>query len=70
MPGDFVQLLLEKEEYAHTPVIVEIGTPATLENILVAAHSVDADYRPLSTYPFRKLRFLHVEGAFVPQGKL
>lgn len=65
-PGDFVQLRFTEEIWAHTPIIVEIGNPPTLENTLIAAHSYDADYRPLSTYSFRGIRFLHILGAYPP----
>ena len=34
--------------------------------ILIAAHSYDADYRPLSTYEYRKIRFLHITGVVRP----
>ncbi|MBC5732569.1 amidase domain-containing protein [Lawsonibacter sp. NSJ-51] len=67
-PGDFVQFRFQKEVFSHTPIIVEIGQPATLENTLVAAHSYDADWRPLSTYFFEEIRFLHVLGAYPPEG--
>ncbi len=61
-PGDMVQLAFDREErYAHTPVVVRVDAP-TLTGILVAAHSNDADFRPLSTYPIRRLRCLHIEG--------
>ncbi len=61
-PGDLVQLAFEREErYAHTPVVVRVDSP-TLPGILVAAHSNDADFRPLSTYRIRRLRCLHIEG--------
>ena len=64
-PGDFVQLKFkEGDTFNHTPIIVERGEPTTLETILVAAHSVDADFRPLSTYTFQAIRFLHVLGAY------
>ncbi len=63
LPGDFVQLDFTGGLYAHTPIIVELGTPPTLENTLVAAHSNDADYRPLNSYAFRNIRFLHILGA-------
>lgn len=65
-PGDFVQLRFRRsgDVFAHTPVIVEVGYPPTLDNILVAAHSNDADNRPLSTYEnVEELRFLHILGA-------
>ena len=37
-PGDFVQLLFTGDSYGHTPIVVEMGDPPTLENTLVAAH--------------------------------
>ena len=61
LPGDFVQLGFGAE-FAHNPVIVATGSPPAPDNILVAAHSEDCDYRPLSTYPARELRFLHILG--------
>lgn len=66
LPGDFVQLRFTKNEFEHTPIIVEIRTPLSLDNILIAAHSNDADYRPLSTYNFKELRFIHIFGAYPP----
>ena len=65
-PGDFVQLNFTGDRYGHTPIIVEIGDPPELSNILVAAHSMDADFRPLDTYQFREIRFLHILGACPP----
>jgi len=68
-PGDLCQLALNRNEFHHTPVIVAVGNPPTLENILVAAHSRDLDYKPLGTYNYRALRFLHIEGVrtYVPE---
>jgi len=60
--GDVVQLATQHPYYHHTPVIVQINGTPTLENILVAAHTYDADYRPLSSYPINKIRFLHIDG--------
>ena len=66
-PGDFVQLrFYGREEFGHTPIIVQMGSPATLDNTLIAAHTYDADYRPLSTYTFQEIRFLHILGAYPP----
>ena len=62
-PGDFVQLRFVSGPFAHNPVIVAVGSPISLDNILVAAHTEDADYRPLSTYPIAQARFLHILGA-------
>ena len=63
LPGDFVQLRFEENGFGHTPIIVATGTPATSENLLVAAHSVDSDWRPLSSYSYSEARFLHILGA-------
>ena len=59
LPGDIVQLSFNGINFAHTPVITDIGdlTPNT---ILVAAHSYDCDCRPLSTYNYRDIRFIHI----------
>lgn len=63
-PGDFVQIRFVPGPFAHNPVIVSVGSTPVPDNILVAAHSEDADYRPLSTYPVREVRFLHILGAY------
>lgn len=66
LPGDFVQLRFQDRDiFSHTPVIVSVGDPPALNNILVAAHSVDSDWRPLDSYPFQEIRFLHVCGVAV-----
>ncbi len=64
LPGDFVQLRFAPGPFAHNPVVVAVGSPASLDNVLVAAHTEDADYRPLSTYPIREIRFLHILGVY------
>lgn len=64
LPGDFAQLNFGAGVYGHTPIIVAMGNPPTLNNTLIAAHTYDADYRPLSSYTFRAVRFLHIIGAW------
>ena len=68
-PGDFVQLRFQGGEgFAHTPVVVSVGSPPDLSNILVAAHSNDADDRPLDTYEHvAEMRYLHILGAIAPE---
>ena len=66
-PGDFVQIRFREsgDDFAHTPVIVSVGFPPSLDNVLVAAHSNDADNRPLNTYEnVAEFRFLHILGAY------
>lgn len=57
-PGDLVQLGTSDEHFYHTPVVLS----AEGGNILIAAHTFDALYRPLSSYSFSRLRCLHVVG--------
>lgn len=61
-PGDLVQLYMDKGRFQHTPVITKVGIPQTLNNVLVAAHSYDADCRPLDTYNFQQIRYIKIEG--------
>ncbi|MPN08588.1 hypothetical protein SDC9_155871 [bioreactor metagenome] len=42
-------------------MIVAVGDPPSPSNILVAAHTYDSDYRPLDTYTYERLRFLHIK---------
>ena len=57
MPGDIVQLATYDGRFYHSPVIV-----STKPQILVAAHTFDALDRPLSSYIYDKVRFVHIEG--------
>lgn len=63
MVGDFVQLNFNGERFSHTPIVVQIGYPLSTQTVFVAAHSDDAYMRPLSTYTFEEVRFLHILGA-------
>lgn len=63
-PGDFVQLMFREGVWGHTPIIVAMGRRPTLENTLIAAHSYDADNRPLSSYTVLRYRFIHILGAY------
>ena len=65
-PGDLIQLSFDGEIFRHTPVVVSVGWPVTPENVLVAAHSYDADNRPLSTYSYQDIRFLKIFGVWHP----
>lgn len=60
-PGDVVQLSFTGEDWNHTPVIVQVSDPYP-HGILVAAHSYDADNRPLSSYQYKNIRYLHFIG--------
>lgn len=64
MPGDIVQLSFDGISYQHTPVVVSASRAQSTAEVLVAAHSYDADNRPLSTYDFEKAKFLHITGVW------
>ena len=66
LPGDLIQLSFDGPEYQHTPVVVSVGWPVTPENVLIAAHSYDADNRPLSTYEYQAIRFIQILGTMRP----
>lgn len=55
-PGDIVQLGTAAGDFYHSPVITAVSPV-----ILVCAHTYDAYDRPLSSYVFDKVRFLHIE---------
>ena len=63
LPGDILQFRNDKDVFQHTPVITEIrGRIPSVNNIYVAAHSYDCACRPLSSYIYEEIRFIHIEG--------
>lgn len=60
LPGDVVQLGASIGSYYHSLIISNISNG----NIFVCAHSLDALNRPLSSYIYAKIRFLHVVEVF------
>lgn len=62
-PGDIIQLSFQQgPRYNHSPVVVQTGYPGDLNQILVAAHSDDQDYYPLTQYSWVKFRCIHIVG--------
>ena len=59
-PGDIVQLSFNGIGFQHSPIVVKAGERSS--DLLLAAHTDDADYRPLDTYPYALVRFLHIFG--------
>lgn len=58
--GDLVQLSFDGVRFSHTPVVVSAGADALPAELMLAAHSVDAACRPLDSYSFKKVRFIHI----------
>ena len=62
MIGDVIQLANEEGDYYHTLLVTGFGEDGTP---LVAAHSIDAFDRPLSSYRYTSARYLHMLGVRV-----
>ena len=63
-PGDIIQLQFKGETFQHSPVVVHADIAGDPSQILLAAHSYDADYRPLDTYEYTNYRVLHILGYY------
>ncbi len=62
LPGDVVQFKgRDSFRFDHTLSVTGI-IPSIKPIILVSAHTDNAYMRPLNTYRFRDIRFLHIEG--------
>lgn len=62
-PGDVIQLAFVESRFTHSCIVVETPDPSDIGGILVAAHTIDCDFRPLKTYPFQEARLLSILGA-------
>ena len=63
-PGDMIQFLFDGDVFQHTPVVISTDGSGDPGRIFVAAHSNDADCRPMDTYAYQRYRLLHIEGYF------
>lgn len=58
--GDVIQLSSDGKKFTHSLMIVEIGNVNYLSDIKIATHTYDALGRAVSTYDFKKIRFVHI----------
>ena len=58
--GDVVQLAINSEVFHHTTIITNIQQPASPETIFITCHTNDAIDIPLSSYAYKKLRFIKI----------
>ena len=61
LPGDVIQLGRNDGDYYHTLLVVGYGR----RTYLVAAQSDNAFNRPLSSYSYSRIRYIHIEGCRV-----
>ncbi len=48
--GDIIQLSFNGTTFGHTLLVVEVGNSVREDTVLIATHTDDSDYRPISTY--------------------
>jgi hypothetical protein len=53
-PGDVIQLAFVENRFTHACLVVETADPPDVGGILVAAHTVDSDYRRCAPTPFSR----------------
>ena len=58
--GDLIQLSSTGTRFSHSLIVVGIKNINYLSDIYIATHSMDAYFRPVSTYEFQKIRFIHI----------
>lgn len=63
-PGDVIQLIFEGDVFQHSPVVIATDGSGLPSGIQVAAHSYDADCRPLDSYTYQQYRVLHILGHY------
>lgn len=59
--GDIIQLSFQDSNYSHSLIVVQIIGDPSVETVLIATHTDDSDYRPLSTYEVEQMRFLKID---------
>lgn len=57
--GDLIQLSANGQKFTHSLIVVGIENINYLSDILIATHTYDALNRPVATYDFQKIRFIH-----------
>ena len=62
--GDIAQLSFNGVKFAHTLIVVNIGDFLTLDNIYIASHTYDSYNRRISSYTFKDIRFIHINGVW------
>lgn len=60
--GDIIQLSFNGNDFVHSPIVVKAGSPASLDNIFIAAHSYDRYNYPITNYIWKDIRFIHIVG--------
>lgn len=62
--GDTIQLSFDGKSFTHTLIVVNIGKSLTLDDIYIASHTYDSYNRRVSSYQFKDIRFIHINGVW------
>ena len=60
--GDIAQLSFDGTHFSHTLIIVDVSNKFSLSGIKIASHTIDSFNKAISSYNFKKIRFIHIEG--------
>lgn len=63
LPGDIIQLGTSSGKFYHTLVLTGIQTNRRGTRFYVSAHNNDAYMRPLDSYSYGAIRYIHIIGA-------
>lgn len=58
--GDIIQLSFDGKIFTHSLIVTGIEQ----NNILIASHTLDSYGRNINTYPYQKIRFIHIIGIY------
>lgn len=56
--GDIIQMQIDQDDFQHTAMVTEKKNGF----LYVSAHTYDALNRRLSSYAYKKIRFIHIDG--------
>lgn len=59
--GDIAQLSFDGKKFGHSLAIIKIDNTFTLGGIKIASHTEDNVNKPISSYYFQKIRWIHIE---------
>ena len=62
--GDIIQLSFDGIKFTHTLIVVNIENIETLDKIYTASHTFDSYKRKVSSYNFKKIRFIHINEVY------
>ncbi len=60
--GDFIQISFDGEVFAHNSIVTKLVYPPLPQNVYICCHTANRLNFPLSEFPYRKIRCLHIEG--------